>query len=146
MKPLAIKFGLLFAATLLFYWSYTHFKEVRQRSADRVVMMQYEVLDKQVWSMDEAQKQQALSQDDSYMQIEQEKSRASSAALKSKAGLVLAILLGAASLYFFVRLLYAAFYVKLVREKGYEGLVDVIERSSGLPLDDEDDGATKPRK
>lgn len=137
MKAMLIKLFLLIAATLLFAWSHTHYDRVYKETSDAIVVMQYKVLDKQVWSMEEAQKEQMLAKDSSYDELQVLKDKNSGAKVKSKIGFWLALLLGIGTAVYFVMVLYRLLYVELIKGEGYKTIAAMIEKSSGLPKADD---------
>jgi hypothetical protein len=132
-----IKLALLVAATLLFVWSHIHFEKVYKETSDAIVVMQYKVLDKKVWSMQEAQKEQVLAKDSSYDELQVLQGKNEGAMTKSKIGFWLAILFGIGTAVYFMMVLYRLLYVELIKGEGYKTIAAMIERSSGLSKADE---------
>ncbi len=115
-----IKWLLLIAGTMLFVWSYLHFSDKQKQLQDEVVMMEYGVLDKQVWSLSDAQKHHELAKDSSYEKIEDKRVQQRDAARKTKIGFWLAVLLGIVSTGYTLMVLYRVGFVYIVREEGYK--------------------------
>ena len=138
MKTMLIKLALLIVATLVFVWSHIHFEKVYKETSDAIVVMQYKVLDKQVWSMHDAQKEQILAKDSSYDELKVLQDQNDGAKIKTKIGFWLAILFGIGTTVYFVMVLYRLLYVELIKEEGYKTIAAMIEKSSGIPKADDE--------
>ena len=128
MKTMLIKLGLLLTATLLFVWSHLYYEKLHKETSDAVVVMQYKVLDKQVWIMEESAKQQALAQDSSYDELQVMQEQKEDALRKKTIGFWLAILFGIVTTLYLCKVLYQLLYVMMVKEKGYIKIAEMIEK------------------
>ena len=133
MKAPLIKWLFLLALTALFAWSQHYYAKVEKETHDEIIVMQYKVLDKQVWSMEEAAKNHALSQDSSYDALQVLQERNKDAGRKHKIGFWLALIFAIASSGYGLYVLYLLVAVKLIREAGYKKIMKMIERSSEFP-------------
>lgn len=118
MKAKLIKLGALLLLTGIFVWSHSYYSSKAKETHDAIVVMEYKVLDKQIWSLEEAAKDHALSQDSSYEKINVLKKQHQDAQRKKKIGFWLMILLGIATSVYSLYVVYA-FIVFLVKEEGY---------------------------
>ena len=106
MKKEWIKLAALVVATAIFSGGYSYYASKEIKTRDAVVMMEYSVLDNQVWSMEGEAKERALAADNSYDAIEAMKAQHRSASRKKIMGKVLAILFGAITAGYLARLLF----------------------------------------
>jgi hypothetical protein len=130
MKAMYVKLALLLALTLLFVWSHKHYTELFHDISDKIVVMQYKVLDKRVWTMSDAEKEAALMEDSSYGQLQLLEQQKEDARGKSEIGFWLAgFFIVATALYLLYTILRLA-YLYLVEEEGYKRIVRAV-RGSG---------------
>ena len=133
MKPMFAKLLLLLAVTGLIVWGTRHYEARYKETGDEIVVMQYKVLDKGVWSMDSAAKTQALSQDESYAKLQIVQAQHKDADRKRRIGFWLSLLLGAVSVLYALYAGYMFVRVVLIKNEGYKTIIAAIEKSSGFP-------------
>ncbi len=133
MKTMLIKLGLLMAATLLFAWSHLYYEKVYKETSDAVIVMQYKVLDKKVWSMEERAKQQALAQDSSYDELQVMQEQKEDADRKQKIGFWLALVFGIVTAGYLVKVLYYLIVVELIRNGEYKTVLGWIKKVLNRP-------------
>ena len=133
MKSILLKWLFLLSLAALFAWSQHYYATVEKETHDEIIVMQYKVLDKKVWSMEEAAKTHALSQDSSYdaLQVLQERNR--DAGRKHKIGFWLAVIFGIAASGYGLYVLYRVIFVWMIREEGYKRVLKMIKRLSEFP-------------
>jgi hypothetical protein len=148
MKRKLILLLALFAGTAIFTWSHYYYADKHIELRDKVTVMEYKVLDKQVWSLDGQAKEAALATDTSYQDIAQLKKASKGALQRSQIGKWIAILGALASIVYLVYFLWFAVYVELIRNKGYETIAegaknlaekvgDTMESTSELPREED---------
>ncbi|MEA3372688.1 MAG: hypothetical protein U9Q62_03240 [Campylobacterota bacterium] len=127
---------LLLLTTGVFSWSHFYYHDKYVELHDKALIMEYKVLDSDVWTMENRQKQQALSQDASYDNISRIRQEAKGAEQRSKIGYWIAIIAGLASAGYLFYFLWFLIYVEMIRKKGYIRLVEMAKKmgeSSKLP-------------
>ncbi len=140
MKKRATVLILLFITTGVFTWSHFYYQEKHIELHDKALIMEYKVLDSDVWSIENHQKQQRLSRDASYDALNRVKQESEGAERRSVIGYWIAIIAGIASVGYLFYFLWVLIYVEMIRKKGYVRIVEEAKkvaekmgRSSGLP-------------
>lgn len=126
MKEMFVKLVLLLAVTLLFVWSHNHYTQQFHELGDKIVTMQYKVLDKQVWSMSDAEKKAALIGDPSYQQLQMLEQQKEDARSKSEIGFWLAAFFSVASALYLLYTLGRLMYIVLIRQEGYKRIMEAV--------------------
>ena len=117
MQGKYIKLGILVVLTAIFALSYRYYGAKETRTQDAIAVMEYKVLDKQMWSMEEEAKNHALSKDSSYDEISVLKKQHKDAAKKKKIGYWLMVLFGIGTTGYLLYALYLYAAVALAERK-----------------------------
>jgi hypothetical protein len=126
MKAMFVKLALLLAITLLFVWSHKHYTQMFHEISDKIVVMQYKVLDKKVWSMSDAEKEAALMEDSSYQQLQLLEQQKEDARGKGEIGFWLAGFFTVASALYLLYVLFRLAYLYLIEEEGYKRIAEAV--------------------
>ena len=106
MQGKLIKLGILVVLTAIFALSHHYYGAKETKTQDAIAVMEYKVLDKQMWSMEEAAKNHALSKDSSYDEINVLKKQHKDAAKKKKIGFWMMVVFGIGTTGYLVYVLY----------------------------------------
>ena len=128
MKSRYIKLGSLLAVMLLFLWSHGHYTRLFQKTNDRIAVMQYEILDKQMWSMSTAEKEQALSREPVYQELQMLEQQKEDARKKSEIGFWLAAFFTVAFGLYLLNVLTHLVYLTLIKDAGYKRVIERIRQ------------------
>ena len=119
---------LLLITTGIFTWSHFYYEKKSVALHDEVLVLQYKVLDSDVWMMQQHQKQQLLSKDSSYEELSHMQKAMEGARNRSVIGYWIATISGVLSAGYLVYVLWFAIYVEMIRAKGYMGIVRWAEK------------------
>ncbi len=130
MKKSLIIFTFLLLTTGIFFWSHHYYEEKYITLSDKLVVMEYQVLDKDVWTADKDQKQHRLSRDASYDELIFMQREARTAHQRSTMGKEIVRFAALGSMGYLLYIIVWLFaYVKMIRNRGY---VEVIEAAKNL--------------
>jgi hypothetical protein len=130
MKAMYVKLALLLALTLLFVWSHKHYTQLFHDVSDKIVVMEYKVLDKRVWSMSDAEKEAALMEESAYEQLQLLKQQKEDVRGKSEIGFWLAGFFTVATALYLIYTILRLAYTYLIVEEGYKRIAEAV-RGSG---------------
>lgn len=124
MKKKITILALLMVTTGIFSWSHLYYKAKSVELHDKALVMEYKVLDNDVWALEQHQKQQRLSQDASYDELSMVKKEAKGAKQRSAIGYWIALLAGIASTGYFIYLFTVYGYVEIIQKRGYIKIIE----------------------
>lgn len=122
MKKQLTILALLLATTGIFAWAHSYYKEKHVKMSEKAVVMEYRVLDSDVWTLEQREKMHLLSKDASFDAIRRTKKEAEGAKQRSEIGFWIAMAGGIASAGYGLYVLWLLIVVELISKRGYRSL------------------------